>query len=138
MTARPVPAFLALVGGGFGSGQALANVGTVGTYVVYQSQGLILGSVLIPIAQAIYSSSSSGGLQSGGPEPSVRSGSSNIEVKDSHVNVPNKHNLGRLASSWSEQKRILIDAVPRCASLGIRSAQWGDPQMGMGFSSKEV
>lgn len=37
-------------------------------------------------------------------------GGGNITVKDPHVDVP-KHQLDQLASTWAEQRRILIDVV---------------------------
>ena len=101
--------FLAFVGGGFiGPTASLAGTGGAITVAVV-SRTAILGSLVIPgAANIIYFS----GTGSGDSGSSGGSGSGNIGIKDDHVDVP-KHNLNQLASTYAEQKQLLIDAVQK-------------------------
>ncbi len=114
-------AFLAFFGGGLGGaaggGFAVAGAGTstvIGQAVVIRADWII-GSVAIPAATHYLMSSSSDGGGGGGGSGGGAGGKGRIDVKDPHVNVP-KHNLNRLAPTWSEQRKMLIDAVRQISS----------------------
>ena len=98
--------FLGLSGGGFfgGGGSLLASNGSSQLVPAVISQGQILGGVAIPISQSVYSIvAGAGGL------------GSNIGVDDVHTNKP-KHCLSDLAPTWTEQKKLLVDAVAQVIS----------------------
>jgi hypothetical protein len=96
------------LGGGFtGFGGAIAGQGSIASVISYRT----IGAVALPVMQnIIYLSSANGGGGDGSDLSQGGGDSYNVSVKDVHVNVP-KHKLNKLASSWDEQKKMLINTV---------------------------
>ncbi|MCB1045441.1 MAG: hypothetical protein KDC35_21035 [Acidobacteria bacterium] len=109
--------FTAFIGGGFigPSGSFAAATGPAFASAAVARADLVIGSVLIPSAQAIVSLSENASGSTSGSGSGA--GSRSINVKDSHVNVP-KHNLDRIAPNYGSQKASLIDAVKRVYNGG--------------------
>nr|WP_239014069.1 hypothetical protein [Archangium violaceum] len=82
-------------------GIRLAAVGEVETVAVSAE------TITIALAPGVVAMSAQGSGATSAPLPAR---GDDISVKDAHVDVP-KHNLDRLAPTWPEQRRFLIDAV---------------------------